>query len=323
VASGMVPAAHGNDMGGSIRIPASNCGLVGLKPTRARTSLAPDHGEYWGPVTHQHVLTRSVRDSAAILDATAGPAPGDPYAAPTPPAHRSWLADVSTDPARLRVGFRTRLSNGPEAHPDVRGAVDLAAVLLESLGHEIIDVALPSLDDAAVGESLSIMFPSVVAREAERWSIALGRDITGELEPMNAMLAEVGRGVRSTQWLAGVELIQAWTRRMATIWQTLDLLLLPVTPDPPLALGELAPTAKEPMALLDDLIRICSFTIPFNLTGEPAISLPLHWTQDGLPIGIQLIAPFGREDRLFQLAGQLEVAQPWSQRRPPITIDAG
>ncbi|HET6812064.1 MAG TPA: amidase [Acidimicrobiales bacterium] len=315
VASGMVAAAHGNDMGGSIRVPAANCGLVGLKPSRGRTSLAPDFGEFWGPITHQHVLTRTVRDCAAILDATAGPAPGDPYAA-APPA-RPWTAEVATEPGPLRIGYRTTLPDGTAPHPEVTAAVESVARLLDALGHRVREAALPALDDPVLGETVPVMFGSVVARDAARWSTLLGHDVSPDLEPMNATLAELGASITAVQWLAALEAVQSWSRRMAAAWSDHDLVLLPVTPEPPLPLGEMAPDAKDPFELLGDLTRMVSFTIPFNLTGEPAISLPLYRTEAGLPIGVQVVAPMGGEDLLFRLAGQLEQARPWSHHRPP------
>lgn len=319
VASGMVTAAHGSDMGGSIRIPASHCGLVGLKPTRARISLGPAFGEYWGPVAHQHVLTRSVRDSASILDATAGPAPGDPYTAPPSPTGRPWLVEVASDPGRQRIGFRTRLPDGSAPHPEVTFAVETTAKVLESLDHHIEPAELACLDDDGQrGESVAVLTTSAVARDAERWSALLGRDVDHRLEPMNATMSRIGKALTATQWLVALETVQAWARLMAATWSEWDLLLLPVVPGPPFALGEMAPGAKDPFSLLADVARIGSLTRPFNLTGDPAISLPLHWTPGNLPVGIQLVAPIGREDRIFQVAGQLERARPWAQRRPDL-----
>lgn len=316
VASGMVAAAHGNDMGGSIRVPASHCGLVGLKPSRARTSLAPDFGEFWGPITHQHVLTRSVRDCAAVLDATAGPAPGDPYTA-APPV-RPWVDEVAIEPAPLRIGYRTALPDGTSPHLEVVAAVESAVRLLDALGHRVAPAGLAALDEPVLGDVLPILFGSVVAHDADRWSTALGHDVTPELEPMNATLAELGRSVTATQWLSGLEALQSWSRRMAAAWSDLDLVLVPVTPELPPPLGEMAPDAKDPFELLTDLTRMVTFTIPFNVTGEPALSLPLHRTATGLPVGVQLVAPMGREDLLFRLAGQLEHARPWSHHHPSL-----
>lgn len=318
VASGMVAAAHGNDMGGSIRVPAANCGLVGLKPSRGRTSLGPEFGEFWGPITHQHVLTRSVRDSAAILDLTSGPEPGDPYTAPPPV--RPWSDEVGTEPGQLRIGFRTTMPDGTQPHPEVVTAVEATARLLDALGHRPERTELPALSDPVLTEVIPIMFASVVAWDAARWSGLLGHDITDELEPMNATLAALGTTISATQWLSGLQAVQAWSRRMAEAWAGADVIVLPVTPEPPLPLGVMAPLAKDPFEMLGDLTRMTAFTIPYNLTGEPAMSLPLHRTPDGLPIGVQLVAPMGREDLLFRLAGQLEQARPWSHHRPALAV---
>jgi amidase len=305
VASGMVAVAHGNDMGGSIRIPASNCGLVGLKPSRARTSLGPEFGEYWGPLTHQHVLTRTVRDSAAMLDVSAGPAPGDPYSAP-PPA-RPWVNEVATDPGRLRVGYRTALPDGSAPSTEVAAAVSGTAHLLEELGHDVLDAVLPALDDPAVRAAAGTIFAVAIARDVARWSAVLGRDITAELEADHVAVTRMGREIPATRWVADIETIQSWCRVMARTWNDVDVLLLPVMPDPPRPMGEPSPAEAG---------RLIAFTLPFNLTGEPAISLPLHQSVDGLPVGVQLVAPTGREDLLFRVAGQLEIARPWAHLRP-------
>jgi amidase len=308
VASGMVAVAHGNDMGGSIRIPASDCGLVGLKPSRARTSLGPEFGEYWGPLTHQHVLTRTVRDSAALLDMSAGPGPGDPYSAPPP--NRPWASEVATDPGRLRVGWRTAVPDGSALSTDVMAAVSGTAHLLEELGHHVFDAALPALGDPVVAAAAGTVFAVAIARDVARWSAILGRDITPELEPHHAEVVWLGKEIPATRWVADIETIQSWCRVMARSWLDVDVLLLPVMPEPPRPMGEPSPGEAG---------RLIAFTLPFNLTGEPAISLPLHRSVDGLPVGVQLVAPTGREDVLFRVAGQLETARPWAHLRPPTT----
>ncbi len=320
VASGMVPVAHGNDMGGSIRFPASACGLVGLKPNRARTTLAPDHGEYWGPLTHEHVLTRSVRDSARVLDAAHGPAPGDPYTAP-PPA-RPYTDEVGADPGRLRIGFRTQgTSGGGESHADCVAAVQGAAKLLESLGHQVESATVEGLDGPALSAGFPILFSAIVARELDRWSARLGRTVTAdELEPLNAMTAEMATGITASQYLGATEDLHSWSREVAQWWADgNDVLVTPTIPEPPVPLGELSADAPDQMAVLLRLGQLTTFTSPWNVTGQPAISLPLHWNDDGLPIGVQLVAAFGREDVLFRLASQIEAAQPWADRRPPVS----
>ncbi|WP_399095634.1 amidase [Streptomyces sp. BBFR2] len=320
VASGMVPVAHGNDMAGSIRIPAGACGLVGLKPTRGRTSLGPRFGEFWGPVTHEHVLTRSVRDCAAVLDATAGAAPGDPYTAPPP--LRPFREEVGADPGALRVGFRTATpGGGGPAHADCVAAVEHTARLLGTLGHRVAPTAAPALDAPALFETLPTVFAAVLAWELEQWSRRLGEQLTpGDLEPMNAALAEAGGAVTAAQWLSGVQTWQEWSREAAALWENeVDVLLMPTSARPPLPLGELAPTAREPMELVAGVAEGIACTMPFNLTGQPAVSLPLYRNAEGLPIGVQLIAAHGREDVLFRLASQLEEAAPWAGDRPPFS----
>jgi amidase len=316
VSSGMVAVAHGNDMGGSIRIPASVCGLVGLKPSRARSTLGPHLGEYWAMTTHEHVLTRSVRDTAGVLDAIAGPGVGDPYTAPSPA--RPFVAEVGADPGRLRIGFRTAMSNGlGESHPDCLAAVNATTALLEELGHDVAPTEFAPLDDPGFGESIPVLFPVFVARELDRWSQKLGREIApSELEPWNAMEAEIGAATTAPQYVRALERAQAYARGLAHWWDDgHDVLLTPMLTEPPFLLGELGADV-DPMDALARLAGLTSFTMPFNVSGQPAISLPLHWNDDGLPIGVQLVAEYGREDVLLRLAGQLEAARPWAGRHP-------
>ena len=295
----MVAVAHGNDMGGSIRIPASVCGLVGLKPSRARSTLGPDFGEYWAMTTHEHVLTRSVRDTAGVLDAIAGPGTGDPYTAP-PPA-RPFLDEVGADPGRLRIGFRTATSRDlGESDPDCVAAVAATARLLEELGHDVAPDAFAPLDDPGFSEAIPALFPVFIARELDRWSERLGRPIApSELEPWNALQAEVGAATSGVQYAKGIERAERYARGLAGWWaEGHDLLLTPMLGEPPFLLGELGPSV-DPAAALGRLGRLTSFTMAFNVSGQPAISLPLHWNADGLPIGVQLVAAYGREDLLL------------------------
>lgn len=313
VAAGMVPVAHGNDMGGSIRFPASMCGIVGLKPTRARTTLGPDFGEYWGPLTHEHVLTRSVRDTAVVLDAVAGPGPGDPYGAP-PPA-RPFRAEVGAPPGRLRIGLRTRRRDGERSNPTCERAVADAGRLLESLGHHVDTVDLPALDepvDDAFGRVMSV----AVARDLDRWKTRTGEPITeDDVEPGNLFLAQMGERVSGAAYAGAIERMQAWSRGVATWWEDHDILVTPTSPEPPVRLGELAPTNADPYVAVR-MGTLVTFTSPFDITGQPAISLPLHWDDEGLPIGVQLIAAYAREDVLLRVAAQLEQAAPWAGRHP-------
>jgi amidase len=317
VAAGLVPIAHGNDMGGSIRIPAGWCGLVGLKPTRARTTLGPHRGEYWAGLTHEHVITRSVRDTAAVLDAVCGAAPGDPYCAP--PALRPFRREVGVDPGRLRIAFRTaRVDNGTPAHPECIAAVEATARRLEALGHEVRADPLPCLDGWEGVSGLGTIIAAWLAIEIDVWSERLGRTIgLDELEPHNRNAVERGRALAATDYVRAVENVYAYARRAATWTAHHDVLLLPTSPTPPPPRGVLGPEAREDDPVYDRR-GPAVFTLPFDATGEPAISLPLHWTADGLPVGSQLVAPYGREDVLIRLAAQLEAAHPWADRHPPL-----
>jgi amidase len=317
VASGMVAVAHGNDMGGSIRFPAAMCGTVGLKPSRARSTLGPDFGEYWAMTTHEGVLTRSVRDTAAVLDAISGPGVGDPYTAP-PPA-RPFVEEVGAHPGKLRIGFRTdRGRDLGDSFADGVAAVQQTATLLEQLGHTVEPAAIPAFDDTSFGESVAGVFPVFVARELDRWSEKLGREIaTSELEPWNQMQAEIGRTVTGSAYVQAIELAQSYARGIAQWWADgNDVLVTPMIAGPTPRLGELGPEAPLDVAL-PRLLEITAFSMPFNVTGQPAISLPLHWGTDGMPVGVQLVAAYGREDILIRLASQLETARPWADRRPP------
>jgi amidase len=317
VASGMVAVAHGNDMGGSIRFPSSMCGLVGLKPSRARSTLGPDFGEYWAMTTHEHVLTRSVRDTAGVLDAIAGPGVGDPYTAP-PPA-RPFAAEVGADPGRLRIGFRTDGTGGAgPTHPECVAAVAATAAALEGLGHHVTPEPMPALDDPRFGEAIGAMFGVFIAGDLDRWSERLGRPVTpADVEPWNGMLAETGASISAVAYARGIEKLQAYCRGMAAWWADgNDILITPMLTEPPFELGWLAPEV-DPFDAFGRLSRVTSFSMPFNATGQPAISLPLHWSDDGLPIGVQLVAAYGREDLLLRVASQLETACPWADRHPP------
>jgi amidase len=315
VAAGLAPVAHGNDMGGSIRNPASQCGLVGLKPTRARTSLGPSFGEFWGPLTHEGVLTRSVRDTASVLDAIQGPMPGDPYTAPRPAA--PFASAVVADPSPLRIGFRATGLGGIGVDEECATAVVATAQLLENLGHSVEEASPAALDEPFADGYLPV-FASALARDLDRWSATTGDTIRDEqVEPWNWQISEMGRGVSATDYLAAIEKLQSFSRRVAAWWKYHDVLVLPTVGLPPPKLGVFAPGADLP-AVLPSLNQLTQFLIPFNVTGQPAMSLPLATTADGLPIGVQIVGAFGREDVVLALGAQLERAQPWAHRRPAV-----
>ncbi len=319
VAAGLVPVAHGNDLGGSIRYPASACGVFGLKPTRARNPLGPNYGDIVGGMACEHVLTRTVRDSAAVLDATAGPSPGDPYAS-TPPAG-PFTAEVATDPERLRIAFSRRTPEGPPGHPDCLAALDETLTLLEGLGHDLVE-----LDDCGISADVGAAIGTVV-NVATAWIVAywvrrLGREPTvDELEPASRALRETGRRISAAEYLTAVEDLQRFSRRLAATLEPFDLWLTPTLSTPPLPIGQMLGTEDDPWRGLvrgGETIRYAG--VVANITGNPAMSVPLTWNGAGLPIGMHFMARFGDEATLFRLAGQLERAQPWADRWPPVSV---
>jgi Asp-tRNA(Asn)/Glu-tRNA(Gln) amidotransferase A subunit family amidase len=314
VASGMLPLAHASDGGGSIRIPASACGLFGLKPTRARNSYGPDVGEGWAGMSTAHAVSRSVRDSAALLDASSGPAPGDPYWAP-PPA-RSFLEETSAEPGRLRIAMTLRPDADVPVDPDCVAAVEAAARLCESLGH-IVETASPAYDAEAGGPARVSVIGANTAASVDDRARALGREPReDDLEPATAGLAALGRAVTGPQYAMATRTIHRITREIAPFFGTYDVLLTPTTSAPTPRLGVL--DTMDPSAMGAELTRYIAFTALWNATGQPAMSVPLHWNADGLPVGVQFVGRFGDEATLLRLAAQLERAAPWAARRPPV-----
>ncbi len=314
VAAGIVPAAHGSDGGGSIRIPAACCGLFGLKPTRGRVSFAPGAGEGWSGLATQHALTRSVRDSAALLDVVSGPVPGDPYWA-TPP-ERPFLEEVGRDPGRLRIAFSVDAGAGVAVHGDCRAAVERAGRLAESLGHEVIEAA-PGISMEEIGE---VMMPIVTARtlgEILGGHPGEGREAReSDLEPVTWAFGELGRQVNAVSYFEAIDRMHALGRRLAAFYQDYDLVLTPTLAKPPLTLGTLDSTG--PLDRFGEvLMGYMPFTQIYNISGQPAVSLPLHWNDAGLPIGVQAGARYGAEGLLIRFASQIEEAAPWWDRRAP------
>jgi amidase len=317
VASGMVPAAHANDGGGSIRIPASCCGLVGLKPTRARNSVAPAYGDMMGGLVAEHVVTRSVRDSAAILDCTAGPVPGDPYWAP-PLRGPSFSAAVATPRPGLRVAVMTTSPTDSPVDADCVAAVQATAALCESLGHRVEEATL-SVDGDAFTAHFVNQWACANAWAIADWEGRLGRSVAEEdLEPLSWALIALGRAIDGGTYLRSVQELQKISRQIADYFEGIDVLLTPTLAEPPAPLGTFDSPPGEPLTGLFRAATYVPFTPPFNVTGQPGISLPLHWNEAGLPIGVQFVGRFGDEETLLSLSGQLEEAAPWSGRRPPV-----
>jgi amidase len=324
VAAGIVAAAHANDGGGSIRIPASHCGLVGLKPTRARVTLGPDFGDVLYGLVIELAVSRTVRDAAGILDAIHGPAPGDPYAAP-PPA-RPYLDELGADPGRLRIGLMTTPPGGQfETHPECVAAAENAAAALEELGHHVERSHPAELDDPDQVPDFLVRWTAGVDWNMKYWGAKIGRELgADDVEPCTWALAEQGRNHSAADLLRATEKAQASSRRVASWWAEdgYDLLLTPTCAEPPPRLGEFESPADNPAAPILRSIPFATFTAGFNTTGQPAISLPLHVTAAGLPVGVQLVAAFGREDLLLRVASQLEEARPWADRTPPLHASA-
>jgi amidase len=316
VASGMVAVAHGNDATGSIRGPAACCGLVGLKPSRGRVSTGPARsGGLLGNVS-EHVLTRTVRDTAAVLDAIAGPMPGDIFVAPAPLG--PFGEEVGRDPGRLHVGLLLKdIFLGNPVHRECVEAVEHTGRVLESLGHHVDVAHPPQLAGATgLGQALRIVSTSNLAASLDRWSEDIGRPVTLEdVEQDTWERAEVGRGFSAVELQQAVARLLNGAVRLPEWWMDgWDLLLTPTNSGPAPLVGEFAYGMEKRAERTAAAFGL--FTMPFSISGQPAISLPLHWTPEGLPIGVQAVANYGREDTLIRVAAQLEETMPWKDRFP-------
>ncbi len=317
VASGMVAAAHGNDGGGSIRIPSSCCGLFGLKPTRARTPAGPDYGDIIGGLAIDHALTRSVRDSAALLDATAGPDIGDPYWAP-PPA-RPFLREVGADTGRLRIAFSVEAPTGAAVHADCVRAVRDAAALCSDIGHEVEEAA-PDVSAEMVLQPFMTVWESGCAMGVDGMALLSGRNATpDQFEILTWALYENGCRHSASDYLIAVALLQRVARDIGRFLVDYDLWLTPTLTEPPVPLGSFDSPPDNPLQGFVRSAEFCPFTPIANFTGQPAMSVPLFWNNDGLPIGTHFMGRFGDEATLFRLAAQLEEARPWAKLRPPVS----
>ena len=335
VAAGMVPMASGGDGGGSIRIPASCCGLFGLKPTRGRIPTGPDHGLLWRGAVVEHVLTRSVRDSAAMLDATHGPDTGAPFE--IPPPHGSYLDEVDREPGRLRVAYTTRPHLHAEVHPDCVRAVEDAAKLLEDLGHHVEEAA-PDVDATGFTMAFLTMVAAELGADFHDFLTLTGRKPrAGELEPATWAVGLLADAFSAREYATALRTLERIGRTLGSFFQGYDVLLTPTLATPPPPLGTLGPSAGErrllrvlgafgsgrvvrAAGLLDEMAKDAFSFIPwtpvYNVTGHPAMSVPLWWNEEGLPVGAHVVGRFGAEDVLLRLAGQLERARPWARRLP-------
>ncbi len=314
VAGGVLPVAHASDGGGSIRIPASCCGLFGMKPTRGRNPAGPDVGEGWSGMSTAHVVSRSVRDSAAMLDATAGPDLGAPYWAEPPT--RPWLEEVSANPGRMRIAYQTRAFNGAETHPDCAAAVDDAAKLCAELGHDV-EAAELTVDAQTLGEATLTVIGSNVRALVEDRAAELERDFTpDDMELITYGMVMGAVEAPAAAYARSVRVLHAAGRRVARFLESYDVLLTPTMATPPLELGRLSLSRSDFDAYRDDIMRTVGFTSLLNAAGNPAMSVPLAWNSAGLPVGSQFVGRYGDEATLYRLAAQLEEARPWKDRRP-------
>jgi len=335
VAARLVPLAGGADGGGSIRIPASCCGVFGLKPTRGRTPTGPDVGDIWRGFAQEHVLTRSVRDSAAMLDAIAGPDVGAPYWASAPA--RPYLQEVTAEPGRLRIAFTSHPFLGHNVHEDCQKGLDATVRLLEGLGHELVE-ASPGIEQ----EVFAIAFLTMIAAETRDeidWAAGLAGRKTryADFETGTSALALLGQAFSAGSYAKALNYMLASARVVGRFFENYDVLLTPTLAQPPIITGSLQPSGSERFMvglvgrlnaawllnalgvikpLANKTFDFMPYTPIFNVTGQPAMSVPLYWNEAGLPIGMQFVGRFGDEATLFRLAGQLERAQPWSDRAP-------
>lgn len=316
VASGMVPLAHASDGMGSIRIPASCCGLFGMKISRDRNPWWPEDVMRALPLSVHHCVSRSVRDSAALLDATGFAETRAPWA--SPPKQRPYLDEIAARPQRLRIAFTRERPDGRPLHPEVKAAVEEAAHLVESLGHQVEERSLPinqMLLYLALTPVASANLAAAVAEIAE----SLGRELReDDLEPLTWSIVRGGRTGSGVQALRGMRWLARLVREVAAFFEEVDVYLTPTMATPPPRIGYIDPLGPDPSLLHQRQAESFPFTAPFNMTGQPAMSVPLAWSSDGLPIGMQFAARYGDEATLFRLAAQLEEARPWRERRPPI-----
>lgn len=314
VASGMVPVAHATDSAGSIRVPAACTGLVGLKPTRGLNPYGPHRGDAAHGISHENQVTKSVRDMAALLDVTAGPDTGAPYF--SPPQEGGFEAALARPLRRLRIGVWDRTFADADVDRECAEAARCTGALLEELGHSV-ETARPPFDVTLMVDSLMGVLIGSLPTLIGPWELQRGQPAgEGDLEPATLALVERGRAMELTAYLGHLGAMQREVRRMAEFFETCDVLVTPMLAAPPLPLGSLPTDDGDAYAFLDRLFSFSPFAAPFNASGQPAISLPLHWSSDGLPVGVQLAGRYGEDALLLRLAAELEEARPWRGRRP-------
>ena len=316
MAAGLLPIAHAADGGGSIRIPASSCGLVGLKPSRGRTPVGPVVGEGWNGLAIGHVVSRSLRDTAAMLDATQGPEAGDPYACPAP--ERPFLEELGRAPGRLRIALASQPFTPEEVHPECQAAAVAAARLCESLGHAVEEVAVP-IDGDAMRDATGTVICANMASDLEAMAAMLGRPADSTTVERATLAYAAMATERSAKDMAqAIQVLQMTGRQLGRFFERYDVLLSPTLGAPPPELGHLDQDHEDPEVFTARVLAHIPYTPLYNNTGCPAITLPLAWSEAGLPIGVMFGSRLGGEGLLLRLAAQIEKEQPWTDRRPSL-----
>jgi len=315
VATRMVPIAHASDGGGSIRIPSSCCGVFGMKPSRGRMPTGPESGEVWEGFAINHALSISVRDNAAILDATSAPEIGAPYGIPAPV--RPFLKEVEASPGKLKIAFFTK-GAAAKTHPDCVAAAKDVAKLCESLGHTV-EEASPKIDYDSLRESFMLILAAHTAAMLDQFELLLNHKVTADMvEPWTWSVAESGRKASASDLAGTKAIVNVVTRTVASFLTKYDVILTPTTGTPPPKLGHLDTVNLSYEEFRERIFDFIPFTWLHNVTGLPAMSMPLYWNSQGLPIGVQFAGRYADEATLFRLAGQLEKARPWRDKIPPI-----
>ncbi|MBW2409755.1 MAG: amidase, partial [Deltaproteobacteria bacterium] len=311
VAAGMVPMAHGNDGGGSIRIPASCCGLFGLKPSRGRNPLGPEYSDIWmSYFSYEHALTRSVRDSAALLDATAGPEIGSPYWVP-PPKKRPFITAAGADPGKLKIGFSLKTVSNEPLHPAREAAVKDAAKLCADLGHEVDEIC-PDVDEGVV-KCFGRLWSVVTKWSIDYWANRTGNEATpDQFEDLTWKCYQIGAKRDAVGYINNLMALQKCVKRVMRFFEKYDIWLTSTLYQPPLELGSFEPTPENRYHAFDQLNSFSPLPGICNATGQPAMSVPLFWNADGLPVGTHFAGRYDDEETLFSLAAQLEKARPWA-----------
>ncbi len=320
VAARIVPMAHANDGGGSIRIPAACCGLFGMKPTRARNPLGPQFTEIIGGLVMEHIVSRSVRDSAAMLDLTAGPAPGDPYYAP--PQERPFLEETKIDPGKLKIAYSLQTPLGGAMSEEATSSLKHALSLLKDLGHELVEVQLPiSMSPEQIMQSFTVIWATGATTTLGLLKQMMNIEPQPEMvEPLTWAFYEIAQKTSATDYELARIASQKISREIGVFFEKIDVWLSPTLAEPPVKLGVFEQNPDHPLAAFQRASEFAPFTALFNITGQPAASVPLYWTEAGLPLGTQFVSKFGDEATLFRLAAQLEKAQPWADKLPPTVV---